>query len=1627
MEIDGGGESVEVEMKNAPEGEPKVKRKMKTPSQLEILEKTYAMDTYPSEAVRAELSIKLGLSDRQLQMWFCHRRLKDRKVKSASSSAIAGPSGGNADEIAVTPFENMLQQQHQQRVAHKVGTAVPRISKELPSMRRVYDIAKPSLAISEQRAIAFVESQLGESLREEGPILGMEFDPLPPGAFGAPIVAPGQQKPPGRSYDTQIYETPAAKPIKGASRALQEYQFLPEKPSVRNDAYGSPTDIQHARVPLYTGRSIVHGDEQLPSGYNLPGQMPSSSSLPQQGRQGHHLSPAPGEVDIAPRISPLVDVNSDAQYLVHPRTPLDNQTITPERRIILEEERLERKRKAEEARIAKEVEAHEKRIRKELEKQDILRRKREEQLRKEMERQDRERRKEEERLLREKQREEERCLREQRREMERREKFLQKEYIRAEKTRLREEMRKEKEAARLKAANDRAAARRIAKESIELIDDQRLELMELAALSKGLPSIVALDNETLLNLDLFKDKLLEFPPKSVNLKRPFGVQPWTDSEENVGNLLMVWRFLITFADVLGLWPFTLDEFNQAFHDCDPRLLGEIHIALLRSIVKDIEDVARTPPTALAANQNSAFVTGGGHPQIVEGAYAWGFDLQNWHHLLSLLTWPEVLRQFALSAGFGPKLKKRNRETSHNHDEIEDDDGADIISNLRSGVAAENAVAFMQQRGFSNSRRSRHRLTPGTVKYAAFHVLSLEGSKGLSILEVADKIQKSGLRDLTTSKTPEASISAALSRDTKLFERTAPSTYCVRSPYRKDPTDSDTILSEAREKIRVFQNGNVDEEEAEDVEKEDADRDQDSASDVDDLDDMSKLKEAFKDKDLSHFRKENCSESMENIPDALENSKSNGALGDLSTDFAGIDTNTKILDQENTLMDDCGSGEAWVQGLTEGEYADLSIEERLNALVALIGVVNEGNTVRVALEERLEAANALKKQMWAEAQLDKRRMKEEHFLKLQSSSPLNVDMKNESSSTTPAFQLDLNDGQNNPLMQEFSSVGSENLLLQQSVYAAEKSRSDLKAYISQRAEEMYVYRSLPLGQDRRHNRYWQFKTSPSHNDPGAQKIFVELCNGKWRVIDSEKGFDALLSSLDTRGLREYHLHLMLRKIESSFKRTVKRNLPCTNSGEHVCDEVKKEFLDVRPKLDCYSSMDSPKSSSESSAHVREEININERHKDFEKWMWEECFNLNKLGALKRGRLRCSRLLEICNNCHAVFSCEDNHCPYCHKTYDTSDRIFKFPEHVIQCKTNLSKEFDRVLVDSSLPPRIRLLKAQLATIEASIPSEAIESVWSDEYRKCWGMKLHKASTAEELLQSLTLLEDSIKKDYLAANYEATCEILRSVNITDTSSTHGAVSVLPWIPQTTAAVALRLMELDTSIYYTLHHKEACQKDNEALHFNKLPSRCSFPRSSMDNMQQDNCWVDLTSLKRGRGRPRGPTRTSGGKSQKRAPDSRDESCKETKKGRGGRKKGRCSVRSRQKSAKTARQNIVDKRVADDIVTLDDSLMILDETPVENEGADNVSSSERSEFEDDNGQASADEYEDDLLVEHLNDYGASRVDDENIEDGEEYVDEYFNSDYNEEGNQSRGGERVGNADNSSDRGSESSFSDSSY
>lgn len=76
--------------------------------------------------------------------------------------------------------------------------------------------------------------------------------------------------------------------------------------------------------------------------------------------------------------------------------------------------------------------------------------------------------------------------------------------LKAEKKKQKEEIRQEKDAIRRKIAIEKATARRIAKESMDLIEDEQLELMELAATSKGLPSVLQLDHDTLQNLELYR-------------------------------------------------------------------------------------------------------------------------------------------------------------------------------------------------------------------------------------------------------------------------------------------------------------------------------------------------------------------------------------------------------------------------------------------------------------------------------------------------------------------------------------------------------------------------------------------------------------------------------------------------------------------------------------------------------------------------------------------------------------------------------------------------------------------------------------------------------------------------------------------------------------------------------------------------------------------------------------------------------------------------------------------------------------------------------------------------------------------------------------------------------------------
>lgn len=82
-------------------------------------------------------------------------------------------------------------------------------------------------------------------------------------------------------------------------------------------------------------------------------------------------------------------------------------------------------------------------------------------------------------------------------------------------------------------------------------------------------------------------------------------------------------------------------------------------------------------------------------------------------------------------------------------------------------------------------------------------------------------------------------------------------------------------------------------------------------------------------------------------------------------------------------------------------------------------------------------------------------------------------------------------------------------------------------------------------------------------------------------------------------------------------------------------------------------------------------------------------------------------------------------------------------------------------------------------------------------------------------ITQLEGAVNRDWLSSNFETTKELLGVISpdtgVDESNFASGEVPLLPWIPHTTAAVALRLMVFDYSLAYSLDQKPENQRVNE------------------------------------------------------------------------------------------------------------------------------------------------------------------------------------------------------------------------
>ncbi|XP_064972952.1 homeobox-DDT domain protein RLT2-like isoform X2 [Musa acuminata AAA Group] len=237
-----------------------VKRQMKSPSQVQILEEAFAVESNPSALMKEDLARRTGLEYTQVQYWFGNRRFLDKHGprtntprrdrhgtlwefnpdRTSSMSPVTVARAGPAPNGSVYSAETLPMM----RPAGQY-TVNPGLVPILPCVPLATQSQLLPVSQELQWMITHVENKLGHPLRADGPILGTEFDALPPGAFGFA----SEQKRASHPYDGKEIEQPKLESVKEpafmlrleygdvhaleaeAPKAVREFQFFPIQPS----------------------------------------------------------------------------------------------------------------------------------------------------------------------------------------------------------------------------------------------------------------------------------------------------------------------------------------------------------------------------------------------------------------------------------------------------------------------------------------------------------------------------------------------------------------------------------------------------------------------------------------------------------------------------------------------------------------------------------------------------------------------------------------------------------------------------------------------------------------------------------------------------------------------------------------------------------------------------------------------------------------------------------------------------------------------------------------------------------------------------------------------------------------------------------------------------------------------------------------------------------------------------------------------------------------------------------------------------------------------------------------------------------------------------------------------------
>ncbi|XP_074324417.1 homeobox-DDT domain protein RLT3 [Apium graveolens] len=627
--------------------------------------------------------------------------------------------------------------------------------------------------------------------------------------------------------------------------------------------------------------------------------------------------------------------------------------------------------------------------------------------------------------------------------------------------------------------------------------------------------------------------------------------------------------------------------------------------------------------------------------------------------------------------------------------------------------------------------SKYGLRPGTLKGELFNILSLQGNNGLKVSELAKSMSIVRLNHASTTDELELSISSVLSSDITLFEKIGASAYRLRI----------NSVTHGRE------------------------------SDQSDLDDFGSVDDYSE--NGSRYSTSDNSEDGNQSPSKLKHRNPHQSRSDIIV----IDTD----------IDESLPGEVWLLGLTEGEYFDLSIDEKLNALVALIDLLSAGSTIRLedALLSVVKSAPDLNR-VSSGGKIKRSMTKQQNVpgtVGGHIEQTLCIIESNKGSLREPVDSLVIN-GKDKPSNKNNDS-------------------NDVEF-----DEDVHPMQSIYLGSDRRYNRYWLFMGPCIDYDPGHKRIYFESSeDGHWEVIDTAESLCTLFSTLDRRGSREAYLLSSLEKLETPLHQamsSIPNNAECSQQIVSDCSDLctpREESSSAVSDLDnniCLSEIGNGHPVFTVPNVLETEKRRTQKQKwsrlqAFDSWVWKSFYL--ELSAVKFGKKSFLDSLARCEHCHDLYWRDEKHCKVCHTTFELDfDTEERYAVHAATCRKSDSNVFVEHKV---LPSQLQSLKAAIYAIESVMPEDALVSTWTKSAHNIWIKRLRRTSTFVEFFQVLADFVTSINEDWLHRCNSANGSVSQIEEI---------IACFATMPQTLSAVALWVVKLDDFIgtYLQSIHKE-------------------------------------------------------------------------------------------------------------------------------------------------------------------------------------------------------------------------------